>query len=43
MDSFSVEENLNTKCPKLGKISLAETLFECYKFVYFGKSPVLVG
>ena len=27
MHSLFVKEHLNTKCPKLGKISLAETLF----------------
>ena len=26
MHSFLVKEHLNTKCPKLGKMSLAETL-----------------
>ena len=35
-----VKEHLNFKGPELRKISPVETLFECYKFVNFGKSAV---
>ena len=43
MHSFLVKEYLNTKCPKLGKISLVETLPKRYIFVHFGLIPSLVG